>query len=455
MEGTEFKFYCKPYFLRLNFACSCVEDKRAKSVYDGDTLTVHLPKAVAGEHFPNLSMLTTLLQPARRQRVPRPLIEVLGSSAAAAAAGSDDEGDGEGEEDEDDEGAGDGASGWAEALPSERISAAWQWDMPQHARADAGAELGGLQRSRYGFNLAHVDFFADLGDERAELLESAEADSLPPSMRRQARLAAEDARFDAEHYLADRMEPPDEIAAALAFRPWWADAYAALKSVPLLPHGYPTLPPTPCVFPIPAPGLAVPIPAGVALDEPELACLRELPSKEFLVSSEGALLCGLVDLLGAVAYDYRVTGGEGTVESAWTMARLSPTLSWLEQYEGVLAEPFVALMRRTLAYPLYRSWALADRVRRDVLMILCCGRVGALKALLWLRRALRRSETFYFFNELYVDDYCTWLQHLADATFVCFVNAALTVKVTRSDMGWQLDELEAAADAVADENGSA
>ena len=42
------------------------------------------------------------------------------------------------------------------------------------------------------------------------------------------------------------------------------------------------------------------------------------------------LYLGLVDLLFAYCYDHRTTEGEGNVESAWTMCKLSSTLSCLE-----------------------------------------------------------------------------------------------------------------------------
>lgn len=42
------------------------------------------------------------------------------------------------------------------------------------------------------------------------------------------------------------------------------------------------------------------------------------------------MLLGLADILFAYAYDHRTTTGDASVESAWTVAVLSPLLSWLE-----------------------------------------------------------------------------------------------------------------------------
>lgn len=52
---------------------------------------------------------------------------------------------------------------------------------------------------------------------------------------------------------------------------------------------------------------------------------------------EKRALLGLADVLFAYAYDHRTTTGDATVESAWTVAVLSPLLSWLEVGGWVLA----------------------------------------------------------------------------------------------------------------------
>lgn len=49
-----------------------------------------------------------------------------------------------------------------------------------------------------------------------------------------------------------------------------------------------------------------------------------------LITNRAVTLSSLVDIVFCYAYDYRVTLGESTVESAWTIVKLSPTLSWLE-----------------------------------------------------------------------------------------------------------------------------
>ena len=36
IDGKEFSFYCNPYLLKLAFPYECIDDERAKAVYDVD-----------------------------------------------------------------------------------------------------------------------------------------------------------------------------------------------------------------------------------------------------------------------------------------------------------------------------------------------------------------------------------------------------------------------------------
>ncbi len=95
--GQEFKFYAKPYYLRLTFSHPLAEDGTEKAVYDiqKGELTIHLPKKTkgtllhsgpqnihnltrrTGQFFENLGMLTQLLAKKKDTQPQRPLIEVV------------------------------------------------------------------------------------------------------------------------------------------------------------------------------------------------------------------------------------------------------------------------------------------------------------------------------------------------------------------------------------------
>lgn len=101
-------------------------------------------------------------------------------------------------------------------------------------------------------------------------------------------------------------------------------------------------------------------------------------------------------------------------------------------------------------------------MRRDVLMILSCGRRAVMRCLLALQEELRASEVFYFMNELFVDDYCVWIQQIrygigkafihsqcltsvcgcSDEFYVPFVRETLKTGIGKADMDWPLSALE-------------
>ena len=65
MDGTDFRFFSKPYFLRLHFPCEIIENDDASAKFESDTLSyvIKCPKVNQGEFFPNLDMITELCKP--------------------------------------------------------------------------------------------------------------------------------------------------------------------------------------------------------------------------------------------------------------------------------------------------------------------------------------------------------------------------------------------------------
>lgn len=70
----------------------------------------------------------------------------------------------------------------------------------------------------------------------------------------------------------------------------------------------------------------------VSLSDAEKDILKELPNKEYLMDENmtRCALFGMVDILFASCYNHRTTLGEHTVESGWTINKLSSTLCWLQ-----------------------------------------------------------------------------------------------------------------------------
>lgn len=122
-------------------------------------------------------------------------------------------------------------------------------------------------------------------------------DSTPQSKRKTLREKRELSDFNEEHYLADLMQV-ECIEPYILFTAEW-DTLGK---------------------------------EDVALNETEVDLLKELPNKEYLLNNEEThrLLLSLVDILFGSCYNHRTTLGENTVESSWTINKLSSTLSWFE-----------------------------------------------------------------------------------------------------------------------------
>jgi protein SHQ1 len=74
-----------------------------------------------------------------------------------------------------------------------------------------------------------------------------------------------------------------------------------------------------------------------------------------------------------------------------------------------LHDTIITSIRRSLAFPLYRSFALAQRCVLDVATTLLRGKRAVLRALLETKRILDAHEVYYIYNKVWVDDFCVWV----------------------------------------------
>lgn len=82
IQDTLFLFYLRPYHLRLSFPCALKSDGTEKIEYDIQKSELHLtiPKQTPFEHFPDLSLISTLLDTKPAARRPPPQIIPLDES---------------------------------------------------------------------------------------------------------------------------------------------------------------------------------------------------------------------------------------------------------------------------------------------------------------------------------------------------------------------------------------
>uniref|UniRef100_A0A7N8Y4X8 Protein SHQ1 homolog n=1 Tax=Mastacembelus armatus TaxID=205130 RepID=A0A7N8Y4X8_9TELE len=375
IDGTDFKFYAKPYFLRLSLPGRIVEDGKEKAKFDIDKglFSLWVPKETPGEHFEGLQMLTSLLAP-KGSRSAKSLVEDVST---------EDE-----EEDEEE----------------------FDWQIEQEVYKETSEEeLRALQK--YGFGNQRCGVFARLQEELSDVIDVKNPEGTTAAERRQARLEAEASAFSPDHFLADLFED-DEIKGLLKFRPWWT------KLSPSAEHQGE---------------------AAVSFTDDEKEQLRKFTNRSYLLdkTSRYQAWLSLVDILLAYSYEVRSTEGEHNVESPWTIRKLSGTLCWLETYSS-LQEVLVSFGRRVLCYPLYRNFAMVSAAVCDTAKILQSGKACVLKCLLDIHKILRENDPAYILNDLYITDYCIWIQrinqgkcHSAPLMHQCFSGEDLTSHLSR------------------------
>ncbi|KAM9759476.1 protein SHQ1 homolog isoform 2-T2 [Menidia menidia] len=395
IDGTDFKFYAKPYFLRLTLPGRIVEDGREKAIFDVDKglFTLRVPKETAGEHFEGLQMLTSLLAP-KGSRSAQPLVEDV------TLESTDGAGDVEEEEDEE-----------------------FDWQVEQEVYMERSEEeLGALQK--YGFGNQRSGVFARLQEELCDVIDIKNPEGTSAAERRRARLQAEASAFSPDHYLADLFED-EEIKGLLKFRPWWAKLTASSEE-----DGE----------------------SAVAFTEAEKEQLRKFTNRSYLLdkTSRYQAWLGLVDVLLAYSYEVRCTEGEHNVESPWTIRKLSGTLCCLETYSS-LHEVLVSFGRRAVCYPLFRHFALVTAAICDTAKILKSGKACVLKCLLDVHKIFRENDPAYILNDLYITDYCIWIQRVKSKKVTELATSLQKASLQKEDLDLELDELERAAAMVMEE----
>ncbi|XP_046400316.1 protein SHQ1 homolog [Ischnura elegans] len=390
VHENDVRFHAAPYYLRLNLPGPVEENDGSRASYDADSgdFTIKLGKMVPGQLFPDLDMITTLLAPSGvhvgSSKKFSPEISIVGGDDAQSDEDGGNQDDSDGDEND--------------------------WFVEQVPEKEDDPEL--FSGVSYGFLNSKHSVFSKLEAEFPDLIDLPNPDSTPQSEREKLQGEHELMSFNEGHYLADLLEAHDKdssLHSVLAYRgPWERE-----------PEQFRTL------------------------TEEDLNSLKDFPNKEYLMEEKEAIGCylGIVDLLFAYAYDQRTTEGEGTVESGWTMTKLSPMLSWLRTFSS-LDSVVISCLRRSLCYPLYRHWKLSCKVLNDTRCILHLGKAAILKCLLQIHSIFNGSEPRYVLNQLYIKDYCIWIQKASKNRINSLAEALDKFSPKKKDLGLSLEELE-------------
>jgi len=396
MDLKDFRFYSKPYYLRLHLPGEVEETDEASGNYDADirSFVVSCPKKNVGEVFEGLDMLTKLLTPAGETEVKKN-IEVIDD------AGEDDDNDDE--EDEEEEIDFTNYEYYEQVLSSE---------------SDFNPlEKLSQKEKGYGFGSKQSGVYTNLLQEFEELLDIKDPDNKTHKQRLDERIEKEIEEFNSDHYLCDLFES-DGVDECLSYK--------------------------------------TPTAEEVKFSKEDQEQLIALPTRKHVLDKEEmpCVYMGLVDILYGQCYDTRTTGGDGSSETGWCVAKLAATLSCLAKHRNI-KEVLTSCVRRSLIFPFYRSWDLGIVVAKDVGNLLLQGKIPILKTLLQVHKAFQETEGYYIHNQLYLEDYLIWIQSVPDSHLRSLASAVemTAMEMTKDDLGLEIDQLEQAAHLVMDEEG--
>ncbi|KAG4097846.1 SHQ1 protein-domain-containing protein [Neocallimastix lanati (nom. inval.)] len=148
--------------------------------------------------------------------------------------------------------------------------------------------------------------------------------------------------------------------------------------------------------------------------EEENRMMTNLPNIEFNTVNEKALYLGLVDILFAYS--------DSTVELPWTIVNLSSSLSLFVVLYDIL----------------FIDFDLSMKCIMDIYVLFKLGKIAILKALLQMKKLFESQENYYIYNRCWIDDYCIWtMQRLKS-----LASELHTFKVPKQEIGFDLEECE-------------
>uniref|UniRef100_A0A2A4JL39 Protein SHQ1 homolog n=1 Tax=Heliothis virescens TaxID=7102 RepID=A0A2A4JL39_HELVI len=271
----------------------------------------------------------------------------------------------------------------------------------------------------YGFANKITTEFSNIGVEFPQIFELRVPEMVSIEERQSKRFRHENDKFSSDHYLADFYDEELLEPFVTAVAPW-----SNPNSV-----------------------------KETEFSEEEVGVLKELPNKHYLLSKNEykQVLYGLVDILYGYCYDKRTTLNESTVESGWTINKLSSTLSWFCTFTD-MKQVLVACYRRALIYPIFRNFDLCNKVKNDLVSLFRKGKKFVVKCVIEIHQMFNASnDARYILNQLYIKDYLIFLQKCRNEELDELYNNIANIEITKSDLELDIEELEAAAELVKQE----
>ncbi|CAK5091127.1 unnamed protein product [Meloidogyne enterolobii] len=314
----EFVFNASPYFLRLFLTGDVVDDETGTVEYNSENgeFTICIPKKSKGEFFPRLEMLSELIKP-QQQTLPtaKSPIEIINSRKNKI---NEVEGYSQSSEEEE---------GEDSLINDESLFAKQTLCCPETTNLTENSQFG------YGFGWVRTDVLGKFKEEIVDLIDLDDPENVLIEERSQKLKQFDEKHFSEQYYLADLFSQEQYQLDAMEF--------CFDKNC-------------------------------VKLTEEDFTDLKDLRIRKlenFSKEINEKIALSLVDIIFGFAYDFRTTLGEHSVESGWTISKLSPSLTFLVQWSNI-QEAISSTIRHSLVLPMIRNWELSLKVMQDVRTII-------------------------------------------------------------------------------------
>lgn len=267
----------------------------------------------------------------------------------------------------------------------------------------------------YGFANKLTTEFSNIGSEFPHIFELRVPENVSQADRHTERLKYENNKFSSDHYLADFYD---------------AELIEPYLKVTVFSKTFDE--------------------NSLEFSEDEVAVLKELPNKHYLLNQleYKQVLCGLIDILYGYCYDKRSTLNDRSVESSWTVNKLSATLCWFCSFNDT-KQVLIACYRRALIYPIFRHFDLCEKVKDDLVQLFRRGKKFIIKCIIDIHQMFNSSnEARYILNQLYIKDYLIFIQKCRPDELTELCNNIANIQLTKNDLDLELEELEHAAELV-------
>ncbi|CAJ0952291.1 unnamed protein product, partial [Mesorhabditis belari] len=261
-------------------------------------------------------------------------------------------------------------------------------------------------KTGYGFGWQKSGVLGSLMAEIGQLVELEDPENSPIDERASQCYKMDVKNFNADHYLADTFKPDDQLEHILKLE-------------------------FECVN---------------RLTKSDIKRLTNLPNRKIPKQKPEELkflMYSLIDIGFAFCYDGRTTEWENSVESAWTIEKLSASLSWLARFNSI-KQTIIVGFSRALTKPLYRNWNLCQAVLTDLKELFKNGRTAMIHALSKVHSLMVKGGEFrYLYNDLLLTDLLLWVQCVDEMVFKNLANELSEIEIQKSDLPeLHLEELE-------------